>query len=548
MLQSLSIRDFVIVDALELEFEPGFTVFSGETGAGKSVLIDALALVLGERGDASVVREGRPRADLSATFATDPASEAWLVEHDMADDGRALLRRVIDAGGRSKAWINGAAATQAQLRELGDRLVDIHGQHAHQLLLRGGAQRDLLDAQSGLSGPVAEVAAAFRAWREAKALRERHDADARAFALEREQLAWQVDELSRLGVKPGEWDALGDEHRRLSNAASLIEGAQGALDALSESEDAIASRLGQVIHRLDALAGVDPLIRPVLDSLEPARIELDEATHALNAYLGRVELDPRRLAELEARIDAIHSASRKLRIAPDAMAAELADRGERLAALEGASDADALGTREAEARARYDALAAKLSKERARGAKSMAAAVTEAMQTLSMNGGRFEIALLPQDGAAHGLEDVEFRVAAHPGATPRALAKVASGGELARISLAISVIASVATTVPTLIFDEVDSGIGGAVAEVVGRLLRRLGQMRQVLCVTHLPQVAALGNDHFAVRKETADEKALTRIHRLDGAARVDEVARMLGGIEITTTTRRHAQELLAGA
>lgn len=548
MLQTLAIRDFVIVDALELEFESGFTVFSGETGAGKSILIDALALVLGERGDASVVREGRPRADLSASFVTDAASEAWLVEHDMADDGRVLLRRVIDAGGRSKAWINGAPATLAQLRELGDRLVDIHGQHAHQLLLRGGAQRDLLDAQGKLGTLAAQVAADFRAWRDIAAQVARFEADAQALADEREQLAWQVDELGKLDVRIGEWTEIGDEQRRLSNAAGLIEGAQASLQALSESDESIASQLAQVLHRVEQLAELDPLVQPVLASLEPARIEIDEATHALNAYLSRVELDPRRLAEVESRMDAIHAASRKFRIAPDDMPVELESRKARLATLEGASDVDALRARAAEARKTYDARAGELSKKRAATAKSMAAAVTEAMQTLSMTGGRFEIALEKQDGTAHGLEDVEFRVAGHPGATPRSLAKVASGGELARISLAISVIASVATTVPTLIFDEVDSGIGGAVAEVVGRLLRQLGQMRQVLCVTHLPQVAALGNDHFAVRKDTRDAITATRIERLEGPHRIDEVARMLGGIEITTTTRRHARELLASA
>ncbi len=556
MLHTLSIRDFVIVDTLELEFEPGFTVFSGETGAGKSILIDALALVLGERGDAGLVREGKARAEISAEFTTgqgdgsgvDSAAESWLQENELADDGRALLRRTIDASGRSKAWINGSPAALAQLRELGDHLVDIHGQHAHQLLLRSGAQRAMLDDQAHLATQAAEVACAWREWRALTAQITRFETDARTVELEREQLAWQVDELERLAIKPDEWETIGDEHRRLSHAASLIEGAQTSVDALAESDGAIAAQLSTIIHKLDQLAAIDPLLRPIVEVLEPARIEVSEAARMLNDYLSRVELDPARLADVEARIDAIHAMSRKFRIAPEDMPHELDARRARLATLEGASDIDALRARETAAAEHYRNAAKTLSSRRALAASQLADAITEAMQSLNMTGGRFEIALLAGEPAAYGLEDVEFRVAAHPGSTPRALAKVASGGELARISLAISVIASVATTVPTLIFDEVDSGIGGAVAEVVGRLLRRLGQTRQVLCVTHLPQVAALGNDHFAVRKDTEDEFALTRIEKLDGATRVDEVARMLGGVAITTTTRRHARELLASA
>ncbi|MEO8937706.1 MAG: DNA repair protein RecN [Burkholderiaceae bacterium] len=558
MLHTLSIRDFVIVDTLELEFEAGFTVFSGETGAGKSILIDALALVLGERGDAGMVREGRPRADLSAAFTTDAAAEAWLVRNEMSDAvdgaaeqpdrGQVLLRRTIDANGRSKAWINGASATLAQSRALGDHLVDIHGQHAHQLLLRAGAQREMLDAQGGLTGCAAEVAEAWHAWRAVTTQLARLETDARAVAAEREQLGWQIEELEALALQPGEWDALGDEHRRLAHAASLIEGTQASIEALSEGDDAIASRLSTIVHRLQQLAAVDPLLDDVLASLEPAAIEIAEAGRTLNDYLSRLDLDPTRLKDLEARMEALFAAGRKLRIAPEHLLGELDDRRARLAELEAGSDINALRAQEAAEAERYRVAATTLSARRAVAGRQLSAAVTDAMQTLNMTGGRFDIALIAGPPSAHGIEDIEFRVAAHPGATPRAIAKVASGGELARISLAISVIASVATTVPTLIFDEVDSGIGGAVAEVVGRLLRRLGETRQVLCVTHLPQVAALGNEHFAVRKETDDALALTRIDKLDAARRVDEVARMLGGIEITTTTRKHARELLAAA
>ena len=365
-----------------------------------------------------------------------------------------------------------------------------------------------------------------------RALRDRRAA---AVEAEREQLAWQVDELEALGLKPDEWTTIGDEHRRLAHAAALLEGAQGSLDMLADGEGAIATQLSGIVHRLEQLAAIDPLLNETLASLEPARIELTEAARSLNDYLSRIELDPARLTAVESRIDAIHSAGRKLRIAPESLLNELATRRERLAALREGSDLEALRAREQAAAERYRVAAQMLSARRAVAGQQLSAAVTDAMQTLNMTGGRFEVALLAGDPTAHGAEEVEFRVAAHPGATPRAIAKVASGGELARISLAISVIASVATTVPmpTLIFDEVDSGIGGAVAEVVGRLLRRLGETRQVLCVTHLPQVAALGNEHFAVSKRIDasgdDALALTRIEKLDRTKRVDEVARMPG-------------------
>jgi len=556
MLHTLTIRDFVIVDALELEFDAGFTVFSGETGAGKSILIDALALILGERGDAGVVREGRPRADLGAQFDVDPDIGAWLAEQEIDVDGDrgdlVLLRRTIDAGGRSKAWINGVPATLAQLRELGDKLVDIHGQHAHQLLLRSGAQRTMLDTQGGHRTEVDAVAASWREWRSIAQHLARLETDARTLADERERLADQVDDLIALAPKPGEWEAIGDEHRRLAHAASLLEGAQVSVDALAEGDEAIATRLAAVIHRLQPLAAIDPALTDVLASLEPARIEITEAARALNDYLSRVELDPARLASVESRMEALHAAGRKLRVAPETLADELEARRAKLAALQAGSDIEALQARETEAAARYRAAATALSARRMTTAEQLSAAVTDAMQTLNMTGGRFEVAAIAAEPGIHGVEDIEFRVAAHPGATPRAIARVASGGELARISLAISVIASVATTVPTLIFDEVDSGISGAVAEVVGRLLRELGTTRQVLCVTHLPQVAALGTGHFAVSKRidanADDALALTRIEKLEGAARVDEVARMLGGIEITTTTRKHAREMLSAS
>ncbi|MFM7657291.1 MAG: DNA repair protein RecN [Burkholderiaceae bacterium] len=551
MLRALAIRDFVIVDFVELDLSSGFTVFTGETGAGKSILIDALTLALGGRADASVVREGAARADIVAEFTgeQDSVIQHWLSEQALDHgEGVLLLRRMIDNAGRSKAFINGVTATVTQLRELGEMLVDIHGQHAHQSLLRGDAQRQLVDAHAGLQSQVQQVASAYKQWRAVGKQREEFERDAKQALLERERLEWQVGELQKLSPQEGEWADVCNEHSRLSHAASLIDGAQQALDALSESDSSpMLSQLNSLTQRLGKLVDIDDKLKPVLDALEPARIQLQEAVYVLHDYLGRIELDPQRLRVVEARMEALHSASRKFHVAPEQLLQEFEQLSMRLQQLSDATDLDALRAQEHALAEAYHASAKLLSKTRAAAAKSLSAAVTAAMQDLSMSGGRFDIALHTIEPAAHGVEQIEFLVAGHAGTTPRPLAKVASGGELARISLAISVIASSATATPTLIFDEVDSGIGGAVAEVVGRLLRKLGQDRQVLCVTHLPQVASQAAQHFQVSKRAAaDGRTVSSITPLTGAERVEEIARMLGGLEITATTRKHARELLA--
>jgi DNA repair protein RecN (Recombination protein N) len=559
MLRTLTIRDFVIVDTIELEFSGGFTVFTGETGAGKSILIDALTLALGGRGDASVVREGAQRADVTADFAVTEQAQAWLRENEFdSEEGGALVRRVIDNAGRSKAYINGIAATATQLRELGDLLVDIHGQHAHQALLKTDAQRTLLDAQAlmlaatGGKPQVAaedykEVAATYKSWRALEKQRQEFERNATNVLAERERLEWQVAELEKLAVKPGEWEEIGNEHSRLSHAAGLLEGVQEALTLISEADNPIVSQLSSLNTKLGKLAAIDVLLQPVIELLEPARIQLQEAVYAMNDYLSRVELDPKRLKDVEARLEAIHGTARKFRVTPEELPAQLDTLSGQLQQLAVATDLDGLRKQEEATLAAYMKAAARLSAARTAAAAQLGEQVTRAMQELSMGGGRFEVALAPCEPGSHGVEQVEFLVAGHAGVAPRPLAKVASGGELARISLAISVITSSATTTPTLIFDEVDSGIGGAVAEVVGRLLKRLGQDRQVLCVTHLPQVASQGNAHFQVAKATgANGRTVSRIEVLDAKGRVEEVARMLGGLEITATTRKHARELLA--
>jgi DNA repair protein RecN (Recombination protein N) len=458
-----------------------------------------------------------------------------------------LLRRTVDAAGRSKAFINGAAVTLAQLREVGEQLVDIHGQHAHQLLLKTDAQRSLLDAHAGLEDDVRTVAERYRAWQAVVRLREAAEQQSREAQLERERIEWQVNELQKLAPQPGEWEDVQAEHHRLSHAASLIEGTRAALDGLSEAEGAVLTQLGTTLHTLRELAEIDPALADVLAALEPAEVQIQEAVHSLARYADRAELDPDRLAEVDARMQALHTMARKYRVAPETLPAELAERQAQLAALQAASDLDALQAQETQTHAAYAQVAQALSRARAKAARELAEAVTGAMQGLSMAGGRFDIALHAlEHGGAAGLEQVEFLVAGHAGVSPRPLAKVASGGELARISLAISVIASEASPTPTLIFDEVDSGIGGAVAEVVGRRLRELGTRRQVLCVTHLPQVAALANHHVQVAKQTVAGSTRSDLVVLDATGRVDEIARMLGGASLTDTTRRHADEMLA--
>jgi DNA repair protein RecN (Recombination protein N) len=551
MLRTLSIRDFVIVDSLELEFHSGFTVLTGETGAGKSILIDALALALGERGDATVVRAGCERADISAEFDIQPLPELarWLRAAELeGDPDTILLRRVIDRSGRSRAFVNGRPATQSQLREAGEWLVDIHGQHAHQSLLKADAQRVLLDAHAGLAPLAAEVGQAYRHWQKLAQARSEYETHAAQRNAEREQLQWQAQELERLALLPDEWEAVQSEHTRLAHAAGLIDGVQAALDTLSEADAACLPLLSGAGTRLEALLGYDARLGEALDLIRSGEAQVQEAVYALRHYADRVELDPQRLAAVEARMEAIHGSARKFRLAPQELPAHLLRLQTRLAELEIASNLEALVREEQQARSSCFELATRLGAGRKKAAAKLGKEVTRAMQDLAMAGGRFEVALkpYPPEGSVHGSEQIEFLVAANPGVDARALAKVASGGELSRISLAIQVITSKAALVPTLIFDEVDAGIGGGVAEIVGRQLKTLGRERQVLCVTHLPQVAAQADRQWSVSKFGVEGRVKTMVSVLDQKGRIEEVARMLGGTEITATTRKHAAEMLS--
>ena len=548
MLQHLTIRDFVIVDRLELSFLAGFGALTGETGAGKSILIDALALALGERADAGVVRSGCDKAEVAATFdiVALPQVSDWLRANDLDGDDELLLRRVVDAGGRSRAYINGSPATVQQLREVSEWLVDIHGQHAHQSLLRAEAQRALLDSHAGLSVQAREVAAHWKIWRDAEQMLRTASESADSLQREREQLQWQIGELDALAFGDDEWATLDVEHRRLGHAASLIEGAQYALAVLSDDDAACERQIDGVATRLGNLAEYDPALAEVAALIGSVQAELSDAVSTLRRYADRADLDPTRLAQVERRMDAVMSHSRKYRVQPAELPGLLTGWRQRLAELDESADLAALETKVAAARKDYLAQAEKLSAGRKKAATEMGKAVSEIMRQLALSSGRFEVALMPvADGAVYGLEQIEFRIGGLAGNEAKPMAKVASGGELSRISLAIQVLTSRSASVPTLIFDEVDVGIGGGVAEIVGRLLRELGSERQVLCVTHLPQVAAQANWQWQVSKATRDGVTLSAIQPLDDKGRIQEVARMLGGVEISEITLQHARELL---
>jgi len=548
VLYRLNIRDFVIVDRLELEFDGGFTVLSGETGAGKSIMIDALSMVLGERADASLVRQGCGKAEVSAEFIISengPVREL-LEQADLVEDDVCLLRRVIDPSGRSRAWVNGRPATVQQLRSLGDLLVDIHGQHEHQSLSKPHSQRALLDAYGGAKQLAEQVDADWHAWQSVKRMRVAAEADADSVAREREQLEWQIGELETLAFSEEEWQQVSAEQTRLAHSASLVEAAEFAMQALSEGDAAALGTVLSVQSRLSALVDYDPGLREILDVIEPAQIQLQEAVYSLRHYQQRLDVDPQRLSEVDARLQAIHSAARKYRTTPEQLPTVLEQAKERLEELETSLDAKALERREAEKRNACEKTAGQLSSLRQTAARKLSAKVTHSMQTLAMHGGAFEVALTSlEECASYGLEQVEFRVAGHAGSPPRALAKVASGGELSRISLAIESATTEVAQVPTLIFDEVDVGIGGGVAEIVGRMLSTLGARHQVMCVTHLPQVAASADQQWQVSKQMRDGGAMSTVMRLGDQERVEEIARMLGGVRITETTRKHAAELL---
>ena len=561
MLQSLSIRDFIIVNQLDLEFQAGFTVLTGETGAGKSILIDALSLALGARGEGGVTRSGCDKAEISVIFSIAHNLEAqeWLLDAELTNDApELLLRRVMYADGRSRAFINGATVTVAQLKELGELLVDIYSQNAHHSLLKSATQRHVLDGFAELSALALQVSNQFKVWHQLNQQRLEVEKNASQYADELADLRDQVRELSALSITENDWDELQQEHLRLSNGAGLITGGETCRELLSEGELSAIRLISQVQHKLENLREYDATLTEATEILDSVMIQLEETDRFLNRYLQRADLDPARLAQLESKIQNIHNISRKYRVQPEELDQLLAKSQQRMAELALFANDGELAKQEAEALSLYMQLAKKLSEGRQLAATKLSQQITAEMQRLSLSGGKFEVALTPQAPSSVGLEQVEFLVSGHAGVVARPLNKVASGGELSRVSLAIRVVTAQKENIPTMIFDEVDVGIGGGVAEVVGQLLKQLGEPqsgatvganqsigRQVLVITHLPQVAALGTHHLRVSKALVNGQTLSSISTLNADERVQELARMLGGVEITQTTLQHAKEML---
>ncbi len=549
MLRSLTVRDFAIVDALTLDFTSGFSVMTGETGAGKSILIDAIQLVLGGRGDATMVREGAKRADITAEFSLNKSVIAWLSSHAIdSEDDMLLLHRIIDASsGRSRCFINGIAVTVIQLRNLGALLVDIHGQHAHQLLMKAGEQRSLLDRHAGLEQKVAELEERFREWHvlEQKVVEARTNTE--RLQEEYGRLEWQIGEFEKVQPQVGEWEQVNQDFDRLSHAVSLLEGIGSAVNELSEEDHSIISKLGSMVRTLTGLAHIDKELEPAVELLESSRIQLQEVIYTLRDYLVHTELDPSQLQVVGQRMEALHALARQFRIQPEFLPEELERRRHQLAQLKQDNNLETLEKQASQAKAAYKTLAEDVSNKRHQTGQVLGEAVTAIMQELHMSGGCFSVDIQEQKPGSYGVDAVEFLVAGHEGGALRPLTKVASGGELARISLALSVIASDATATPTLVFDEVDSGVGGSVAEMVGQLLKRLSNNHQVLCVTHLPQVASYAQQHFQVSKQTVAgiTHPVSRITHLSGEERVIEIARMLSGTELSETVLNHAREML---
>ena len=548
MLKRLALRDFVIVSSLEVDLDAGFSVLTGETGAGKSILVDALQLALGARADAGVVREGAARAEITAEFDVPGSLKPWLEDAGFDAEDTLLLRRAIDAQGKSRAWINGSPATVAQLREAAVHLVDIHGQHAWQSLTRPASVRELLDAQAGVD--TAELALLWSRWKAAGDALARARSQQGELDRERERLAWQIGEVGTLAPADHEWDELNAEHQRLSNAQALLDAARGALDAVSDADTNADALTSHAVDALGAVARYDERLAAVVEVLQGAQAQLQDAAHTLNAYLHHTELDPDRLGELDQRMSAWMGLARRYRRPPADLPALLSQWKQELASLEAATDLQALEAALADAERAYRAEAQRIGRARKAAAPLLAGAVTDAMQQLGMGGGRFDVALLPQQAPqSFGLESVEFLVAGHAGSTPRPLAKVASGGELSRLALAIAVTTCrEAGGAGTLIFDEIDAGVGGTVADTVGRLMKQLGRERQVMAVTHLAQVAACADHHFVVSKAARDGVSTCVVQPVQREARVAEVARMLGGERLSGTSLAHAQELLAMA
>ena len=551
MLSHIFLRDFAIIETLDLELEPGMTALTGETGAGKSILIDAIGLVLGDRADSGVVRHGAEKTEITLTIdiADTPNALVWLQENDLDEDDQCILRRVITSTGKSRAWINGSPANLSMLRQLGEQLVDIHGQHEHQSLMKKEMQRQLIDDYADNSDLVSGLIARYDTWKTLQDKLDKLQNQSSDHQAQIDLLSFQTQELETLQLVEGEYPLLDEEHSRLSNAGELLQTASSGVQQLYAEKHSVYSVLSSLINEMSQLSSIDSAFNEPVAMLTEAQIQVEEVSSMLRQYQDSLELDPQRLKFVESRIAQLHQMAKKHMISPEDLASKYQTLCESLGALNGDDyDLDALNEKLNKAKAAYIAQAEKLHKSRQKGAKQLGAGVSTAMQQLGMDGGVFEIKCAFDQAnkfTTHGLDDIEFQVSANPGQPLKSLVKVASGGELSRISLAIQMIAAQKVTLPALIFDEVDTGIGGGTAEVVGQQLRKLGHNRQVLCVTHLPQVASQAHQHYKVTKIKGDTSTSTGMLTLENEDRVEEIARMMGGIEITESTRALAREML---
>ena len=548
MLLHLDLKNFVLVDQSSLDFQAGFTTLTGETGAGKSILLDAIGFLLGGKADASWLRHGQDKAEVAATFEVSKAVQAWLLAQDFEASAELQLRRTLDNSGRNRCSINGSTATATQLRELGEQLIDIHGQGDHQLLLKPSSQRQLLDDYAKHENLCAAVKSSWDTLVAAQKTLNTAQTQQSSLDTQREQLSWVHDALVEARPVADEWEALEAEHKRLSHSATLLSTLQSAINALDESEDALVERARSLHHTVASLGKLDPATLGLAEPIETAYIHLQEASRTIAQYLKSAELDPERLATVEARIALLHSTARKLRLSPGELPQRLLSVQAELTALNASQDIGLLEQALSKAQIAYSTATKQLSDSRQAAAATFSTQVTHTMQALALSGGQFSVQLTEISPNSSGIDGIEFLVTANTGQPLRALAKVASGGELARISLALCVATSSQSAVPTLIFDEVDSGIGGATADIVGQHLRTLGIDLQVLAVTHLAQVAANAHQQLQVSKSVVDGITTSQVVKLTEEQRVNEIARMLGGENITITTRYHAQELLAAA
>ena len=550
MLLNLSILDFVIVDKMSLDFKPGFSALTGETGAGKSILIDALSLALGQRNEGGVVRLHQDKADISAIFDIQNNNEVieWLKENELeSDNAELILRRVIHADGKSRAFINGKVSTLQQLKELGESLVDIYSQNSHHSLLKLSSQRQILDNFGGHSDLAAEVYLLYQTWHKLHIQKIEYEKNAQIYSDELAELRDKLRELKQFAFTLADWETLQQDHSMMSHGSELIENINFCIEVLEKDDTAISNRLHLVQQKISHSVAIDEKLKESSELMDSIYIQTEELIRSLNRYLQKVDLDPERLKDIEARIQAIHNFGRKHRIKPEEFEATLISWQARMDELESFQSDEGVDAKEKAALEAFNQKADLLTQARKKAAETLGQNITDAMQKLSFSHGRFEVKLTPQEPSLHGLERIEFLAAPHLGAEARPIHKAASGGELSRLSLAIRVASISKANVPCMIFDEVDVGIGGSVAEIVGKLLKELGShdQRQVLVITHLPQVASLAVHHYKVSKTQENNQTLSHIHLMDEKMRVDEIARMLGGISITDTTREHAKEML---